>query len=181
MLFNFPRWLSLVGLSKKGSSPHAPGLVMIQIDGFSKVQLEKALQENKMPFLKSLMESEKYQLHSLYPGLPSTTPAVQGELFYGVKQAVPAFFFFDKQTQKIFRMFDAESVREIESRISKMGKGLLEGGSSYSNIYTGGAKEAHFCAGSLGWNYVWKDINPFQFFRLCFHYQRLNGSHCLYV
>ncbi len=139
------------------------GLIMIQIDGFSKSELAKALERNEMPFLKKLIKNEKYRLHALYTGLPSTTPAVQGELFYGVKQCVPSFFFYDKPSKQVFRMFDGDSVRTIEERLSKQGEGLLEGGSSYSNIYSGGAKETHFCAGSLGWKYVGKDVNLFEF------------------
>ena len=162
--FNAWEWsVKLLGLSGDHESPDRTGLVMIQIDGFSKLELEKALERNEIPFLKSLIKKEKYHLHSFYPGLPSTTPAVQGELFYGVKQAVPSFFFFDRETQKVFRMFDGESVREIERRLAGHGKGLLEGGSSYSNIYNAGAKEAHFCAGSLGWDKIWQDVNLFNF------------------
>ncbi len=158
--FNVWEWsVKLLGLSTDQQSPDQLGLVMVQIDGCSKVELEKALERNEMPFLKSLIRKEKYHLHSFYPGLPSTTPAVQGELFYGVKQVVPSFFFFDRETQKVFRMFDGESVREIERRLARHGKGLLEGGSSYSNIYNAGAREAHFCAGSLGWDKIWKDVN----------------------
>ena len=165
--FNAWEWsVKLLGLSRDQESQDRPGLVMIQIDGFSKLELEKALERNEMPFLKSLIKKEKYHLHSFYPGLPSTTPAVQGELFYGVKQAVPSFFFFDRETQKVFRMFDGESVREIERRLARHGKGLLEGGSSYANIYNAGAREAHFCAGSLGWDQIWKDVNPLNFILL---------------
>lgn len=163
------RWHWTVRLLKlsKAHEPHQkPGLVMIQIDGFSKSELEAALERDEMPFLKKLLKKEKYKLHSFYTGLPSATPSVQGELFYGVKQCVPSFFFFDKPSQKVFRMFDGESVREMESRLVKDGKGLLEGGSSYSNIFTGGAKEAHFCAGSLGWAHIWKDVNIGNFFLL---------------
>ena len=162
--FNVWEWsVKLLGLHKDQESQDRPGLVMIQIDGFSKSELEKALERNEMPFLKNLIKKEKYHLHSFYPGLPSTTPAVQGELFYGVKQVVPSFFFFDRETQRVFRMFDGESVREIERRLARHGKGLLEGGSSYSNIYNAGAREAHFCAGSLGWDKIWKDVNPLNF------------------
>jgi len=165
--FNAWEWsVKLLGLSRDPESQDRPGLVMVQIDGFSKSELEKAFERNEMPFLKSLIRKEKYHPHPFYPGLPSTTPAVQGELFYGVKQAVPSFFFFDRESQKVFRMFDGESVRAIERRLAGHGKGLLEGGSSYSNIYNGGAREAHFCAGSLGWDQIWKDVNPFNFILL---------------
>ncbi len=165
--FNAWEWsVKLLGLSRDQESQDRPGLVMIQIDGFSRRELEKALERSEMPFLRSLIRKEKYHLHPFYPGLPSTTPAVQGELFYGVKQAVPSFFFFDRESQKVFRMFDGESVRAIERRLAGHGKGLLEGGSSYSNIYNAGAREAHFCAGSLGLDHIWKDVNPLNFILL---------------
>lgn len=156
----------LLGLSRSQGSSSKPGLVLIQIDGFSKSTLETALNRNEMPFLKHLIENEKYRLHSYYSGLPSTTPSIQGELFYGVKQCVPSFFFYDKETKKVFRMFDGEAAREIEKRLEKMGPGLLAGGGSYSNVFTGGAQEAHFCAGSLGWHHIWKDVNFINFFLL---------------
>ena len=111
---------SLLGLSKSRDSSSEAGLVFIQIDGFSKSELEKALDRNEMPFLKKLLTKEKYKLYPHYPGLPSTTPSVQGELFYGVKQIVPSFFFFDRQSRKVFRMFDGDAVREIESRLASI-------------------------------------------------------------
>lgn len=156
----------LLGLSKSQNSSSEPGLVMIQIDGLSMPEFRKALERNEMPFLKRLVKKENYQIYSHYPGLPSTTPSVQGELFYGVKQIVPAFFFFDRGAHKIFRMFDGDSVREIERRLAEQGEGLLTGGSSYSNIFTGGSSESHFCASSLGWDQIWKDVNLFNLFLL---------------
>lgn len=154
------KWLNL---HKVPGPSHDPGLVIVQIDGFSREELESALERNEMPFLKKLLNREHYRLHAFYSGLPSTTPAVQGELFYGVRQAVPSFFFYDRQAHKVFRMFDGDAVREMESRLAGQGQALLAGGSSYSNIYAGGAKETHFCAGSLGWGHVWKDVNIFNF------------------
>jgi len=68
----------------------------MQIDGLSRAQFERALAANRMPFLKRLIQRERYEVHTFYPGMPSTTPAVQAELYYGVKSAVPAFSFFDR-------------------------------------------------------------------------------------
>src|SRR3989338_2007029 len=116
-----------------------------------------------MPFLNGLIKKDFYKLYTHYPGLPSSSPSVQGELFYGIKQIVPAFAFWDRENSKIFRMYDSEAVLEVERRLEKQGQGLLEGGSSYSNIYTGGAQESHFCATSLGWSKIWKDANPISF------------------
>lgn len=157
------RWewsAQLLKLSRSSGTEVHPGVVLIQIDGFSKTQLQRALEKNEMPFLKRLLENERYRLCSLYPGMPSSTPAVQGELFYGVKHIVPAFEYYDRKAGKVFRMYDGEAVGEVEGRLKKMGAPLLEGGSSYSNIYSGGAAETHFCAVSLGWNKVWREIHP---------------------
>jgi len=48
----------------------------------------------------------------------------------------------------------------LETELKKQGHGLLSGGSSYSNIFTGGAEEAHFCWGNLGWSGFLHAINP---------------------
>ena len=161
------RWLSrnewaarLLKLSRQETTDISPGLILIQIDGFSRTQLKTAMQQDEMPFLRRLMKKERYQLYPFYTGLPSSTPSVQGELFYGVKQVVPAFSYYDKHTQKVFTMYDGDSAVEIEERLKRHGPGLLEGGSSYSNIYQGGAKEAHFCATSLGLSRIWKNAHP---------------------
>jgi hypothetical protein len=54
-------------------------------------------------------KGQGYGLHTLYSGLPSSTPSVQAELFYGVKGAVPAFSFTDRSSGQIFRMYDPSS------------------------------------------------------------------------
>lgn len=170
VFLHLPRLLSLSEWSAKilrlpriEEAETKPGIVLIQIDGLSLSQFKKALADKKMPFLNGLFQKEFYKLYPQYPGLPSSTPSVQGELFYGVKQIVPAFAFFDREAKKIFRMYDSEAVLEIERRLALQGQGLLEGGSSYSNIYSGGAQESHFCATSLGWSKIWKEINPVKF------------------
>ncbi len=152
----------LLNLSHSKEEETKAGLVLIQIDGFSRHQLQKAIKNNEMPFLKGLLNNQHYNSYPLYTGLPSSTPAVQGELFYGVKQIVPAFSYFDKSENKVFTMFDGDDAQKIEQRLKEQETGLLEGGSSYSNIYEGGAKEAHFCAVSLGLSRIWKDVNVFK-------------------
>jgi endonuclease/exonuclease/phosphatase family metal-dependent hydrolase len=136
-------------------------LVLIQIDGLSHRQLESAFRNGRMPFLAHLREKERHRLHHLYSGMPSNTPAVQGELFYGVKGVVPAFSFQDRRSGEIRRMFDPDSAAMVERALLEQGEPLLKGGSSYSNIFTGGAAESHFCPASLGWDSVLKAANPF--------------------
>ena len=162
------RWLSrsewsvrLLSLPVSRGTSSDPGLVLIQIDGLSHRQLEDAIANGRMPFLANLRKKERYRLHRLYSGMPSSTPAVQGELFYGIRGVVPAFSFRDCQTGEIRRMFDPDSAARVERALTEQGEPLLKGGSSYSNIFTGGATESHFCPSSLGWGSLLRAANPF--------------------
>src|SRR5690349_21858418 len=146
-------WLRLL-LRRPASKDTAcePGILLIQIDGFAFRQLERALAEGRMPFLRRLMEREHYKLMPFYSGLPSTTPAVQGELYYGVKCAVPAFGFLDRATDYLASMYETDIVKGVQYQLEKTGKRpLLEGGSSWSNMYSGGAdvSESHFVGSCL--------------------------------
>ncbi|MBL8013936.1 MAG: endonuclease/exonuclease/phosphatase family protein [Candidatus Omnitrophica bacterium] len=137
-----------------------PGMVLVQIDGLSHAQFKKSLKNCRVPFMQRLIEKEKYQLHSFYSGLPSNTPAVQAEIFFGIKGIVPSFSFFDRSRRQMVKMFDAAYVEEFEAGVRKEYQGLLSGGSAYSNIWTGGAKEAHFCWAQLGWSGVFHAAHP---------------------
>lgn len=155
-------WLSrLLRLPASRGSPTRPGLLMIQIDGLSRPQLERALERGEMPFLSRLLGREHYRLHSHYSGLPSSTPAVQAELFYGVRTAVPAFAFREHESGRMVRMYDPDAAEHVETRLSAGDtEPLLKGGSSYSNNYTGGAAESHFCPSSMGWGAMLRAANP---------------------
>ncbi len=160
MWFSRSEWLiHLLRLTKSKETATTPGLVMIQVDGLSHTQLNRALEKGKMPFLSDLLKYERYRLHTLYSGLPSSTPGVQGELFYGVKCSVPAFSYKDHDTGKIIRMFDPVAALDIEHKLEKIGDPLFKGGSAYSDIYTGGAQEPHFCTSSIGWGTILQAAN----------------------
>jgi endonuclease/exonuclease/phosphatase family metal-dependent hydrolase len=160
-VFSRDEWMArLLNLSKIKEAASEPGLVMIQIDGLGFTQFERAMQNGNMPFLAHLLKREGYINRRHYTGLPSNTPAVQGALFYGVKSCVPAFSFKDSRSGKVFNMFSPESAAAVEGRLKNQGEPLLKGGSAYGNIFTGGAKEAHFCAASMGWGSLLSAINP---------------------
>ena len=103
-LFSRSEWSVRLLRLQKCTPSDAFGLVLIQIDGLSLRQFNRALQKGHLPFLKSLMHREGYVMHLHYSGLPSNTPAVQAELFYGVKGAVPAFSFMDRASGKVLKM-----------------------------------------------------------------------------
>lgn len=135
-----------------------PGLVMIQIDGLSRSHLERAMAEGRMPHLQKLSAQAGYRTHSLYSGLPSCTPASQAELFYGVKNAVPSFAFVRPGTRKVVKMYSHETAAGIQKDLEGRGRCLLKGGSSYSNIYDGGAKRCSYCACQMGLGAIFANL-----------------------
>lgn len=165
-LFSRGEWMvRLLGLPKEPSGgpdeTAAHGLVMIQIDGLSHIELQRALKEGEMPFLSRLLERENYAVRKMYSGLPSNTPSMQAELFYGVPSAVPAFGFFHEGCGRMCRMLEPESARDVEAGLARKGEPLLRDGSAYSDIYTGGAREPRWCAASMGWGTSTKAPGPF--------------------
>ncbi len=144
-------------LSRSDAPSHSPGLLLIQIDGLSRVQLERAIAAKRMPFLRELIKNEGSKLHTFYSGLPASTPAVQGELYYGERCAVPGFSFLDPRANEIGMMMFPSWAKRIEADLAARAPGLLTGGSSWSNIYTGGAtqEESHFCGASLHFSDIW--------------------------
>jgi hypothetical protein len=156
LLLPFRRWFSrsewlirLLHLTKTPGTGAESGLVLVQIDGLSRRQLEGAMAEGNLPFLARLLREQNYVLHSVYSGLPSSTPAMTAELLYGVKCAVPSFSFYSRPSRTIVRMFDPRSARQVDQRLRAQAPPLLAGGSAYAGIYTGGAAETHFCASTM--------------------------------
>lgn len=153
------RWGSRVlGLSAHDQPSTDAGLVLIQIDGLGLEQLERARRRGLMPNLEQLGATEPYRLSPVYAGVPSSTPAFQAELFYGHRGAVPAYSFVHRATNRVFRMSDREAAGSIEAGLA--GRGLLGGGSSYSNIYRGGAAVTRFSMASLGWGDFFRASRP---------------------
>src|SRR5205807_7665995 len=149
----------LLGVPGRAAGDAGRGLVIVQIDGLSGTVLKHALANGAMPVMRDLIEQSGYEVHAMYPGLPTSTPAVQAELFYGERGAVPAFAFVDRSEGRVVRMWQHGAVSEIEGRLNGQ-RGLLAGGSSYCNIYTGGADEARFCMASIGWTDPFRTRHP---------------------
>jgi endonuclease/exonuclease/phosphatase family metal-dependent hydrolase len=148
--FSRTRWVARL-LSRDLSAPHSdqPGLVILQIDGLSRKQLEVAMSNGRMPFLRSLVKRGHFEELSFYSGLPSTTPAVQAEVMYGVRTAVPAFQFLDRKTGRTCLMYEVDCAKTVSQRLAAKHQPLLEGGRSYANIYAAGAEEARLCAETM--------------------------------
>jgi endonuclease/exonuclease/phosphatase family metal-dependent hydrolase len=155
-------WLAwLLRLPISTGTETAPGLVMIQIDGLSQRELQRAIDMGEMPFLRRLIRQEQYRLHRHYAGVPSTTAAFQGELFYGVKAIVPGFNFMERASGRLVRMFEPAIAADVERKLETQGgEPLLREGSLFVGHYTGGAAEPHFCSSSEGWGPTLREAHP---------------------
>jgi len=160
--FSRSEWLArLLRLPVSVGTETAPGLVMIQIDGLSHRELERAIERGEVPFMRRLIDREHYRLQQHYSGVPSMTAAFQGELFYGVKSAVPAFGFMERTTGRLVRMFEPAAAARVEHRLQAAGnEALLARGSCYADNFTGGAAEVHFCPASQGWGPALREAQP---------------------
>src|SRR5687768_1992562 len=109
-LFSRTEWaIRLFRLPVSEGTANEPGLVMIQIDGLSHPEFQRALKHGNLPFLSHrLIHREGYRSYRQYSGLPSSTPQVQGQIFYGAPCCVGAFKFVDSQTGKTFTMYQHE-------------------------------------------------------------------------
>ena len=115
------------------------GLVMIEIDGLSYWHIQKALDDGYMPALKKKMEEDGYKLSRVDCGLPATTPACQAGILQGNNENIPAFRWLDKESNRL--LAGGQAAAEIEPELSD-GQGLLRGGSSISNMFSGDAEKS---------------------------------------
>lgn len=199
----------LLDLSVFPDTSSDKGLILIQIDGLSSSQFQKALFNDRLPFLSRLISTGELVRYATYSGMPSTTPAFQAELFYGIKTAVPAFEFIDIKSQKHYIAFFPESANQLakefeiqmhtepknssassclfgkgtrhrqnwkkktsaqkeentSGRTDRGGRkkgGLLSGGTAYSTIFSGGAKEARYCSETMDLDSLVQAVNPFK-------------------
>jgi hypothetical protein len=160
-----------LGIRHPAGEADAPGLVIIQIDGLSRTQMESAMKSGSLPFLARSLQRGHFTLEDFYSGVPSTTPAVQAEVFYGVRSAVPAFEFLHRESGAVFRMNEAHAASVIESGLEKLCPNpLLEGGRAYSNIYRGGADHSHYCSQDLDPERLLKRLKPLRVILLCIVY-----------
>lgn len=151
----------IVGVKTPQGEAPEPGLIFIQIDGLSRKQFESALKSNRLPFLKRLIDRKHFDLETFYSGIPSTTPAVQAEIFYGVKAAVPSFQFLRREAGRDFRMYEAASADEIEEELrARCPDPILQGGHAYSNIYRAGANRTRYCSHDLSSEQLLRRLKP---------------------
>ena len=132
------------------------GFVIFQIDGLSYEALKKALSLNLMPHLKKIIKSDKYIFNRYFTGVPSDTPFFQAGLLYGDNDNIPGFRWIERETGEEIIFKKPESAGRIEELLAKNSRGLLIGGSSYVNLFSGGASRSTFTLSTFSIRYLFK-------------------------
>ncbi|OJX38054.1 MAG: hypothetical protein BGO78_08455 [Chloroflexi bacterium 44-23] len=114
-------------------------MLIIQFDGLSYSVLESALRAGYMPTIESLISDQHYQLKKWICGLPSQTSSSQLGIMYGDNKNVPAFRWYEKETQKLVVSNHLNDTAMIESRVDQKDSLLLHNGSSIANMFSGNA------------------------------------------
>jgi hypothetical protein len=123
--------------------------VLVQLDGVSRRRLEWALRDGHMPLLARRLGRGDLELSGARSGAPTSTPAFQAGLLYGVAPSVPGFVWYDRRDGREIRMDRAADAAAVEARLAEANPPLLRGGTSYFSIFSGGAALPHFCLSGL--------------------------------
>jgi hypothetical protein len=140
----------LIRRLRRGSAPERTHrrLLIVQIDGLSRVVLERGLASGYMPFLKRLLRHD-FRLEPMTVGLPTSTPAFQMAAMYGVHPDIPGFHYFDRERQADIHFPRPGHAALVEARQAGGRRGIVQGGSTYGCVFTGGAENNLFSFASL--------------------------------
>ena len=133
-----------------GPLPSGKRILLLHLDGVGGRQLEYAMEHGYAPTLRGLVERGPYRVSSCRAGAPTSTPAFQAGLLYGVTPDIPGYTWFDKRRGREVRMDRGEDARLLERELARTGAPLLRGGSVYCSIFSGGAHLRRWALS--GWN-----------------------------
>ena len=120
--------------------PSGRRMLLLHLDGVGHAQLEFAMEHGYAPTLRGLIERGPYRLSPCRAGAPTSTPAFQAGLLYGLQHDIPGYSWYDKRRRREIRMDRAADARLLERELGESGTPLLRGGSVYCSIFSGGAR-----------------------------------------
>ncbi len=126
------------------------GLLILQIDGLSLPSLRTAMHRGRMPALTAMLARGSHRLLGWNCGIPSNTPAVQAGFFYGDRENVAGYRWYDRKERKVRVVSDPDDLRLLENMVSKRGEALLRGGSCINTFLSGGAAKRLMTVSALG-------------------------------
>ena len=126
-----------------------PGTIFLEIDGLSAPLLQKAIDDGWMPNLAIWQAEGSHVLNEWETDLSSQTSASQAGILLGNNAGIPAFRWYDKPEGRLRVSSSLTTARDLENRLSS-GEGLLVGGASRWNIFSGDASDNLFTYSTLG-------------------------------
>src|SRR6476469_6173372 len=119
-----------------------PGLVIVQIDGLAHPVLVHQIRAGRVPNISRWVRSREMRLDRWVALLPTQTSASQAGILHGNNSFIPAFRWWEKDTQRMLVSNHPEDAAEIVKRASN-GEGLLSNdGASVGNLVSGDAVRA---------------------------------------
>jgi hypothetical protein len=92
-----------------------------------------------MPYLRRLLTRDGYRLTAMSAGIPTSTPAFQMAAMYGVRPDIPGFHYHDKRRRTDIHFPRAGHAALVEAEQAGERAGILQDGSVYGCVFTGGA------------------------------------------
>ena len=126
-----------------------PGLVIIQIDGLAHPILAQQIRAGRVPFISSWIRSGQMKIDKWTALLPSQTSASQAGILHGNNSFIPAFRWWEKDTQRMLVSNHPDDAAEIVRRASN-GEGLLSNdGASVGNLVSGDAARSYITMATI--------------------------------
>lgn len=131
------------------TGPSHRRFIIIQLDGLAHDYLIQAMALGQMPTVQRLIAGGA-RLQRWRCGVPTSTPAIQAGIMYGCNWDIPAFRWYEKDTGLAPQCKSPPHVARLKARIAAGRRGLLTGGSSYTNMLDGDARLALFTLSAMG-------------------------------
>ncbi|HUW32732.1 MAG TPA: alkaline phosphatase family protein [Planctomycetota bacterium] len=141
------------------------GLLVIQLDALPYETLCTAMERGYLPFIRRQLLRGEFVLRKWYAGVPSNTPSVQAAVMYGNNDDIPSFRWYEKDAKLSVNFKNPLNAALVEERLNRF-PGLLEGGSSYSNMFSGKAARSVATYGSTTTLDIGKRLRGLQIFLL---------------
>jgi len=138
-----------MGLEESHVNAQKRGFIILQIDGLAYDHLRQAMAKGYAPHIRRLLDKKILKLARWRCGLPSTTPAVQAGIMFGNNFDIPAFRWYEKESNTSVVCKLPGLVKAMQDRISTGRRGILRGGSSYVNMFDGDARLSLFTLGAI--------------------------------
>ena len=117
------------------------GLAVMHVDGLSAEELQRAVEEGRMPAVQRLLREEDYEILPYHCGIPSTTPFAQAGILYGDNSEIPGFRWWDRKAGTVIGFGAKGTFKQVAHRYFRGLRPLCEGGACIAACYPGGAAE----------------------------------------